>query len=121
MPCTKRQNVSCGTLPANAMITVGIVMAKAAAVIRRFLPATSANAPVNGAVSAIAAVLAVISALISPAPTPKSWASSGSSACGEYRLTKLQKPAVATANERVSKEMRRKDMQYYGRRRLRKH
>ena len=51
------------------MITVGSTMANMAAVIRRFLPTTSASTPVNGAVNAIAAVLAVISALISPGPT----------------------------------------------------
>ena len=63
-PCTKRQNTSCGTLVAKAMISVGTTIANAAAVIRRLRPRTSASAPVNGAVSAIAAVPAVISALI---------------------------------------------------------
>jgi hypothetical protein len=51
------------------MITVGTVMANMAAVIRRFLPTTSASAPVNGAVSAIAKVPAVISAEMVPGPT----------------------------------------------------
>ena len=67
----KRQNMSCGTLAAKVMITVGTAMANMAAVISRLRPNTSASAPVNGAVSAIAAVLAVISELISPGPTPK--------------------------------------------------
>ena len=58
-------------------------MANMAAVISRLRPTTSASAPVNGAVSAIAPVPAVISPLISPAPTPNSCDSSGSSACGE--------------------------------------
>ena len=65
------------------MINVGTTMANAAAVIRRLRPRTSASAPVNGAVSAIAAVPAVINALISPAPTPNWRESSGKSACGE--------------------------------------
>ena len=68
-PCTKRQNTISGTLAAKVMITVGTAMANMAAVIRRFLPTTSASAPVNGAESAIAAVPAVISAEISPALT----------------------------------------------------
>ena len=49
----------------------------------RLRPSTSAIAPVNGAVSAIASVLAVMMVLISAAPTPNSRDSSGSSACGE--------------------------------------
>ena len=65
------------------MISVGTTTANIAALIRRFLPMTSASAPVNGAEIAMAAVPAVISELISPAPTWNSRASSGSSACGE--------------------------------------
>ena len=65
-----------------ATITVGTVAANIAAVISRLRPSTSAAAPVNGAVSAMARVPAVIIALISPAPTPNARASSGSSACG---------------------------------------
>ena len=49
----------------------------------RFRPSTSATAPVNGAVSAIAAAPAVMMLEISAAPTPNSRESSGSSACGE--------------------------------------
>ena len=82
-PCTNRRITSCGTLEAKVMISVGTTTANAAAVIRRLRPRTSASAPVNGAVSAIAKVLAVISALISPAPTPNSCDSSGNSAWGE--------------------------------------
>src|SRR5580698_10633980 len=88
------------------MITVGTAIRNIAAVIRRFRPTISASTPVNGAVSAIAPVPAVISAEISPAPTWNSLASSGSSACGEYRLTKAQNPAVATPSRRGSKAMR---------------
>ena len=62
------------------MISVGTTTANAAAAIRRFLPSTSANAPVNGAVSAMAAVEAVISALMSLGPTPNSCDNSGSRA-----------------------------------------
>jgi hypothetical protein len=65
----KRQNVSCGTLPANVMMSVGATTANMAAVINRFRPATSASAPLNGADSAMAAVPAVIRPLISPGPT----------------------------------------------------
>jgi hypothetical protein len=79
-PCTKRKITSCGTLDASVMISVGTTTAKAAAVISRLRPRTSASAPVNGAVSAMAAVDAVISALICPAPTPNSCDSSGKSA-----------------------------------------
>ena len=68
-PWTKRHSTSCGTVAAKVMITVGTVMANMAATISRFLPSTSARAPVNGADSAIAAVLAVISEEISPGPT----------------------------------------------------
>ena len=82
-PWMKRQKVSSGTPAENVMIRVGTTIANIAAVIRRLRPTTSASTPVNGAVKAMAAVLAVISALISPGPTPYSWASSGKSACGE--------------------------------------
>ena len=68
-PCTKRQNAISGTLPMKVMISVGTATANIAALIRRFLPMTSASAPVNGAEIAMAAVPAVISELISPAPT----------------------------------------------------
>jgi hypothetical protein len=82
-PWTNRQKMSCGTLAAKVMISIGTTAANMAVVIRRLRPATSASAPVNGADNAIAAVPAVISALISPAPTLNSRANSGSSACGE--------------------------------------
>ena len=65
------------------MSSVGTTMANIEAVISRLRPRTSASAPVNGAVSAIAAVAAVISALISPALTLNSCDSLGNSACGE--------------------------------------
>jgi hypothetical protein len=68
-PWMKRQKVSCATLPAKVMISIGTTTANIAAVIKRLRPATSASAPVNGAESAIAAVPAVINALISPGPT----------------------------------------------------
>ena len=82
-PCTKRNATSCGTLDAKVMSSVGTTMANIAAVIRRLRPRTSASAPVNGAVSAIATVAAVISELISPAVTLKSCERRGSRACGE--------------------------------------
>ena len=81
-PWTKRQTIIAGTLGASATIRVGTTIAIIAAVITRFLPSTSASAPVNAAVSAIASVDAVMIALISAAPTAKSRASDGSSACG---------------------------------------
>jgi hypothetical protein len=77
-----------------------------AAVMTRFLPKTSAMTPVNGAVRAMASALAVMMVLISAAPTPNSCAKAGSSACGEYRLRKAQKPAVAMAIFRGSTNMR---------------
>ena len=79
-------------------MTIGSTTATIAAAMTRLRPSTSAIAPVNGAVSAMASVLAVMMVLIAAAPTPNSRASAGSSACGEYRLRKAQKPAVATAN-----------------------
>ena len=63
-------------------ITIGTVTANIAVVMRRLRPSTSAAAPVNGAVNAMARVLAVIIALICAAPTPNSCASSGNNACG---------------------------------------
>jgi hypothetical protein len=54
----------------------------------------------------MASALAVMMVLISAAPTPNSRASAGSSACGEYRLRKAQKPAVAMATLRGSRRMR---------------
>jgi len=81
-PCTKRHAVSAGTLPANATITVGTTTATIAAVMTRLRPRTSATAPVNGAVSAIASVEAVMMVLICPAPTWNSAPNDGSSACG---------------------------------------
>ena len=62
---------------------VGTTTAHIAAAITRLRPSTSAIAPVNGAVSAMASALAVMIVLISAAPTPNSRASDGSSACGE--------------------------------------
>jgi len=82
-PCTKRKTTSCGTLDAKVISSVGTTMANIAAVIRRLRPRTSASAPVNGAVSAIATVAAVISELISPALTLNSCDSLGNRACGE--------------------------------------
>ena len=63
-------------------ITIGTVTANIAEVMRPLRPSTSATAPVNGAVSAMASVLAVIMALICAAPTPNSRASSGNNAWG---------------------------------------
>ena len=65
-----------------AAITIGTVTANIAVVIRRLRPSTSAAAPVNGAVSAMASVPAVIMALICAAPIPNSRASSGNNAWG---------------------------------------
>jgi hypothetical protein len=62
---------------------MGITTASIAAAITRLRPTTSATAPVNGAVKAMASVLAVMMALICAAPTPNSRDSAGSSACGE--------------------------------------
>jgi hypothetical protein len=75
--------MSACTSAANAAPTMGTTTASMAAAITRFLPNTSAVAPVNGAVKAIASVLAVMIVLISAAPTPNSWDSAGNSACGE--------------------------------------
>ena len=75
--------MSCGTSAASAAPIIGTTTASIAAPIMRFLPNTSAIAPVNGAVSAIASALAVMMLLISAGPTPNSRASAGSSACGE--------------------------------------
>jgi len=63
-------------------MTVGTAAANIAAVISRLRPSTSAMAPVNGAVMAIASVPAVIMVLISAGPTPNSCDNSGSRACG---------------------------------------
>ena len=70
------------TSAAIVAITIGTVTANIAAVMRRLRPSTSAAAPVNGAVSAMASVPAVIRELICAAPTPNSRASSGNSAWG---------------------------------------
>jgi len=72
-----------GTSEAKAAPVMGTTTASMAAVMIRFRPSTSAAAPVNGAVKAIASALAVMMLLISAAPTPNSRASAGSSACGE--------------------------------------
>ena len=82
-PCTKRQAISACTSPANDAPAIGTTTASIAAVMTRLRPSTSAIAPVNGAVNAMASALAVMIVLISAAPTPNSRASSGSSACGE--------------------------------------
>jgi len=75
--------MSACTSGANAAPMMGTTTASIAAVMTRFLPSTSAMAPVNGAVRAIASALAVMMVLISAAPAPNSRASAGSSACGE--------------------------------------
>ena len=62
---------------------MGTTTASIAAAMTRFLPSTSAMAPVNGAVKAMASALAVMIALISATPAPNSRASAGNSACGE--------------------------------------
>src|SRR4249919_1898878 len=98
--------ISAGTSGASAAPAIGTATASIAAVITRFLPNTSATAPVNGAVRAMASALAVMMVLISAAPTPNSRARAGSSACGEDRLRKAQKPAVAMATLRGSRRMR---------------
>ena len=82
-PWAKRQMMSDCTSCASAAPAIGTTTASIAAVITRFRPSTSAIAPVNGAVSAIASALAVMMVLISAAPTPNSRASAGNSACGE--------------------------------------
>ena len=81
-PWMKRQTTIVCTSPASATITVGTAAANIAVTISRLRPSTSAMAPVNGAVSAIASVPAVIIEEISAGPTPNSRESSGSSACG---------------------------------------
>src|SRR5262249_44233666 len=95
------------TPEANEAPAVAITIASIAAAIRRLRPITSATAPVNGAVSAMASVLAVMTALMSAAPTPNSRARSGKSARGAKRVRKLQKPAAATAVLRRSKAISR--------------
>ena len=75
--------MSAGTSGASAAPTIGTTTASMAALMTRFLPSTSAIAPVNGAVMAIANVLAVMMLLISATPTPNSCDSAGSTACGE--------------------------------------
>ena len=82
-PCMNRQTTSACTSGANAAPIVGTTTASMAAAITRLRPSTSAMAPVNGAVKAMASVLAVMIVLISAAPTPNSHASAGNSACGE--------------------------------------
>jgi hypothetical protein len=89
-PWTKRQTMSSSTLAAVATIAIGTVIASIAQVITRLRPSTSATAPVNGAVSAMANELAVITALMRPALAPNSRASTGNSACGEYRFRNAQ-------------------------------
>ena len=82
-PWTKRHAISDCTSCASATPAIGSTTANIAAVMTRLRPSTSAIAPVNGAVSAMASVLAVMMVLMVAAPTPNSWASAGSSACGE--------------------------------------
>ncbi|MGA8988799.1 MAG: hypothetical protein WB500_00145 [Rhodoplanes sp.] len=89
-PWTKRQTTRSSTLAAVATIAIGTVIASIAQVITRLRPSTSATAPVKGAVSAMAKELAVITALMRPALAPNSRASTGNSACGEYRLRNAQ-------------------------------
>ena len=72
-----------GTSAASAAPAIGTTTATIAVVMMRFLPRTSASAPVNGAVNAMAKVLAVMIALISAGPAPNSRERAGSSACGE--------------------------------------
>src|SRR5258708_7485187 len=72
----------------------------------RLRPNTSAIAPVTGAVKATARVLAVMIVLIWAAVAPNSRESSGNSACGEYRLRKVQNPLIAMARRRRSKVIR---------------
>jgi hypothetical protein len=86
----------------SATRAVGTIRANIAAAITRLRPATSANVPVNGAISATASVEAVIARLASPALAPNSAAKSGSTDCGAYRLRKTQKPARATPTRRRS-------------------
>src|SRR5579862_3301020 len=105
-----------GTLCTTIINSVGTTVANIAAVMRRLRPTISASTPANGAVSAIAKVPAVINVEILLGPTSNSPASSGSKACGEYRLTKAEKPAVAMAKDRRSRDMR-----HYGRGGQRKH
>src|SRR5690242_7943219 len=68
-----------------------------AATMTRFLPSTSAIAPVNGAVIATASVLTVMMLETCAALALNSVERSGRIACGEYRLMKAPKPATATA------------------------
>ncbi len=78
----KRQKMSVPGVVAMVSINTGTVTANIAAVMSRLRPSTSAAAPVNGAVNAMARVLAVIMALICAGVTPNSRASSGNKACG---------------------------------------
>src|SRR5258705_7391680 len=72
----------------------------------RLRPNTSAIAHVTGVVKATARVLAVMIVLIWAAVAPNSRESSGNSACGEYRLRKVQNPLIAMARRRRSKVIR---------------
>src|SRR5476651_809366 len=93
--------MSADRLVAIPTIMVGTTITNIAATITRFLPSTSAIAPVNGAVSATASVLTVMMVETSAALAPNSADSSGRMACGAYRLMKQQKPVRKTANCRV--------------------
>jgi hypothetical protein len=66
----------------DAIKAVGIVSRIIAATITRLRPSTSAIAPANGAVIAIASAVAVMVRLMSAGVAPNSRASVGSSDCG---------------------------------------
>ena len=89
-PCTARQKMSAGKLVANPSIMLGTTSTNIAATITRFLPSTSATAPVNGAVTATAKLLTVIMVATSAALALNSCESRGRIDCGAYKLTKAQ-------------------------------
>ena len=81
-PCTARQKISADRLVAIPTIKVGTTITNIAATITRFLPSTSAIAPVKGAVSATAKVLTVMMVETSAALAPNSCESRGRIDCG---------------------------------------
>jgi hypothetical protein len=68
-PWMNRQTTSACRFGANATSTLGTSRASMATMITRRRPSTSAIAPVNGAVMAIASVVAVMTRLMSAGPT----------------------------------------------------
>ena len=77
--------MSAGTSGASAAPAIGTTTASIAAVMTRFRPSTSATAPVNGAVKAMASALAVMMVLISAGADAEF-----ARQCREQRLRRVQ-------------------------------